>query len=142
MNPPAGQAVVLFDGTCAFCERSVIFVARRDPRGRFCFAPSQSPQAEALLARHGVSRASARSIILVQDGRVYLRSDAALRIAAGLTFPWSGLRVLLAVPRPIRDAVYRGVAAVRHRLAGSSNACEVPPPALRARLFLPEDPRP
>jgi predicted DCC family thiol-disulfide oxidoreductase YuxK len=133
------RAVVLFDGTCAFCEGSVLFVARRDPAGRFRFAPSQSPQAEALLARYGVTRAAARSIILVDAGRVYLRSDAALRIAAGLTPPWSWLRVFLAVPRPIRDAVYRVVATVRHRIAGPSKACHVPPPALRSRLFLQKD---
>jgi predicted DCC family thiol-disulfide oxidoreductase YuxK len=45
------------------------------------------------------------------------------------------LGVFLLVPRPLRDLVYRGVAAVRHRLAGPSNACNVPPPAIRARMI-------
>jgi predicted DCC family thiol-disulfide oxidoreductase YuxK len=66
---------------------------------------------------------------------VYLRSEASLRIAARLTFPWSMARVLLAVPRPIRDVVYRIVAAARHRLAGRSNACEVPPLEIRSRMI-------
>ena len=43
--------------------------------------------------------------------------------------------VLLWVPRPIRDAVYRVIAAIRHRIAGQSNACEIPPPEIRARLI-------
>lgn len=135
---PAGlddKGVVLFDGTCAFCERAVIFIARRDPDGYFRFGASQTPVAAALLAQYGTTRESARSLILIEGGQVYLRSTASLRIAARLTWPWSLARVLLWVPAPIRDAGYRVVAAIRHRLAGSSNACEIPPPEIRARLI-------
>lgn len=133
--PVDGHGVVLFDGTCAFCERAVRFIATRDPAGYFRFGASQTPVAAALLARFGTSREAARSLILVEDGAVYLRSTAALRIARRLTFPWRLAGVLLAVPVPIRDAVYRVVAAVRHRLAGESNACEIPPPEIRDRLI-------
>ena len=136
-SPPAIQshAVVLFDGTCAFCERSVTFMARRDPAGYFRFGASQSPQAAVLLQQHGLTRDTARSIILLEDGHAYLRSTASLRIAAKLTWPWSLARVFLLVPMPIRDAVYRIVAAIRHRVAGKSNACDVPPPEIRARMI-------
>jgi predicted DCC family thiol-disulfide oxidoreductase YuxK len=44
---------------------------------------------------------------------------------------------LLIVPRPLRDLVYRIVAAIRHRLAGYSNACEIPPPEIRSRIITP-----
>ena len=134
-DAPREHGVVLFDGTCAFCERSVVFIARRDPAGYFRFGASQSPEAADLLARHGLTRETARSIILIEGGRAYLRSAATLRIAARLPAPWSWLRALLAVPRPIRDGMYRIVAAVRHRLAGRSNACEVPPPEIRDRII-------
>jgi predicted DCC family thiol-disulfide oxidoreductase YuxK len=129
------HGVILFDGTCAFCERAVTFIARRDPTGYFRFGASQSPQGSRLLAAHGMTREMARSIILIEQGRLYLRSTASLRIAARMPFPWSLTRLLLAVPTPIRDVVYRGVAAIRHRLAGRSNACEIPPPAIRSRLI-------
>lgn len=132
-SPP--HAIVLFDGTCAFCERAVTFMARRDPAAYFRFGASQSPQAAVLLQQHGLTRDTARSIILLEDGQAYLRSTASLRIAAQLTWPWSAARVLLLVPVPIRDAVYRVVAAIRHRIAGTSNACEVPPPEIRARMI-------
>jgi predicted DCC family thiol-disulfide oxidoreductase YuxK len=52
-----------------------------------------------------------------------------------MTAPWRWAAVLLWAPRPIRDAVYRVVAAIRHRVAGPSNACEVPPPEIRDRLI-------
>jgi len=133
-SSPRPGAIVLFDGTCAFCEGSVKFIARRDPSGYFRFGASQSPQAARLLAAYDLAR-DTRSLILIEDGRVYLRSAASLRIAARLTFPWSLLRAGLLVPRPLRDAVYRVIATIRHRLAGPSNACEIPPPEIRSRMI-------
>ncbi len=111
------------------------FIARRDPAGYFRFGASQSARAAALLADHGMSRDLARSIVLIEDGQVYLRSTASLRIARRLTFPWRLAGVCLWIPVPVRDAAYRVVAALRHRVAGRSNACEVPPPAIRARMI-------
>jgi predicted DCC family thiol-disulfide oxidoreductase YuxK len=126
--------VILFDGTCAFCERSVRFIATRDD-GYFRFGASQNPEGQALLASFGTSREAARSLILIEDNQVFVRSTATLRVASRLGAPWRWLGVLLWVPRPMRDAVYRVVAAVRHRIAGKSNACEIPPPEIRARLI-------
>ena len=129
------HGIVLFDGTCAFCEGAVKFIAKRDPAGYFRFGASQSPQGAALLAKHGLTREMTRSLVLIEDERVYLRSTASLRIAKRLRAPWNVTSAFLVVPRPLRDFVYRGVAAVRHRLAGPSNACNVPPPELRGRII-------
>lgn len=129
------SAIILFDGTCAFCERSVRFIATRDPHGYFRFGASQTPQATELLARFAITRERARSIILIEDGQIFLRSTATLRIAGRLPFPWRLAGALLWIPVPIRDAAYRVVAAVRHRIAGTSNACEIPPAEIRARMI-------
>jgi len=132
--PPVG-AIVLFDGACTFCRRSVTFIAARDPAGYFRFGAAQTPPGRDLLERHGIVAEATRSLVLLEQGQVFLRSTAALRIAARLTPPWSWARALLIVPRPIRDAVYRVVAAVRYRIAGRTTACDVPPPGIRARLI-------
>jgi len=126
--------IILFDGTCAFCERSVRFIAVRDG-GYFKFGASQNPEGQALLAQFGTTREAAKSLILIEDGKIYLRSTAVLRVAGRLSAPWRFARVFLLVPAPIRDGVYRTVAAIRHRIAGKANACEIPPPEIRARLI-------
>jgi predicted DCC family thiol-disulfide oxidoreductase YuxK len=74
-------------------------------------------------------------MVLIDDAGTWLRSDAVLRIAAHLGRPWSAARVFLLVPRPIRDAAYRVVAAIRHRLSGLLPACELPDAALRAKIL-------
>jgi len=128
------SGVILFDGTCAFCEGSVRFIAARDD-GHFKFGASQNPEGHELLARYGTSRDAAKSLILIEDGQVYLRSTAVLRIARHMRAPWKFAAMFLWVPVPIRDAIYRVIASIRHRLAGESNACEIPPPEIRARLI-------
>lgn len=128
------DGIILFDGTCAFCERSVRLIAARDG-GYHRFGASQNPEGRALLEQFGTTRDAARSIILIDGDQIYLRSDAVLRIAGRMRAPWNYASVFLRVPRPIRDAVYRVVAAIRIRLAGTSNACEIPPPEIRNRLI-------
>ena len=63
------RGVMLFDGTCAFCEGSVRFIAKRDHDGYFRFAASQSPQAQEALAKRGLDREAARSMVLIEGVR-------------------------------------------------------------------------
>src|SRR3954447_19656119 len=94
-NSPHPQ-LILFDGVCNLCNGFVQFVIERDPGGRFQFAALQSAAARRVLAgRHSLS-AIPDSVVLVDEGRVYTSSTAALRIVGGLQFPWPLAAVLLA----------------------------------------------
>jgi predicted DCC family thiol-disulfide oxidoreductase YuxK len=112
------SATILFDGTCNLCSSSVRFVRANDPHDRFNFEPLHSPQAAALLATFGRGGDAPASIVLVQDGRLFERSDAALRIAADLRFPWALARALLALPARFRDPLYDWIARNRYRFFG------------------------
>jgi predicted DCC family thiol-disulfide oxidoreductase YuxK len=116
------SATVLFDGTCNLCSNSVRFIRANDPHGRFDFEPLHSPQAAVLLARFGRGPDAPASIVLVQDGRLFERSDAALRIAAELRFPWTLARAFLALPARYRDPVYDWIARNRYRFFGRREA--------------------
>ena len=118
--------VILFDGVCNLCNSSVQFVIRRDRRARFKFAPLQSQ-----------GEAAGDSIVLVDNGRRYTRSTAALRIARHLDFPWNLAYALIVVPRPLRDAAYDFIARRRYRWFGRRDVCMTPTPELRSR-FLPD----
>jgi predicted DCC family thiol-disulfide oxidoreductase YuxK len=125
--------VLLFDGVCTLCNGFVRFVIERDPAGRFRFAPLQSDAAGRLLGNAPQPRPD--SLVLVEDGRVFTRSTAALRVARGLRFPWPLAYVFVAVPRPLRDWVYDAVARNRYRWFGRREVCMVPPPELRSRFL-------
>ncbi len=75
------------------------------------------------------------SFVLVEDGRVFTRSEAALRIARRLGVPWSLAYPLMVVPRPFRDWAYDVVARNRYRWFGKRETCRVPTPDLRRRFL-------
>ena len=73
------KPVILFDGECNLCSRSVQFIIKRDPRARFRFAALQSPAGQRLLEACGADARGADSVVLLEGASCYTRSDAALR---------------------------------------------------------------
>ena len=131
----SGPAVILFDDVCRLCSRSVRFIIARDPDARFRFAGLGSPTADRLLAGGRNTLEGVDSVVLIEDGEVFIRSTAALRIARGLTAPWPLLYGLIVVPRPLRDLVYDLVARKRYRWFGRLETCLVPTEAERDRFL-------
>ena len=131
----ATHPLILFDGVCNLCNGFVQFVIERDPPGRFQFAALQSEAARRVLGVHGAPGPLADSVVLIEEGKVYTGSTAALRIARGLRFPWPVVGVLLAIPRPWRDGIYAGVARRRYRWFGRREQCMVPTAATRSRFI-------
>ena len=133
--PAVGGPVVLYDGTCGLCDRSVQLILRHDRRGRFRFAALQSDVGRALLERHGLPVDALDTVVLVEDGRAFVKSSAALGIARWMDAPWPALRVLAVIPRAVRDFFYDRLAKNRYRIFGRVDACMLPPPEVRARFL-------
>ena len=131
--------VVLFDGVCNLCTGTVQFLVPRDPEGTLRFAPLQSDVGADLVAGCGLDPEDRESIVLVEDGECYRKSEAALRIAGHLDGPWPLLKALVAVPRPIRDAVYDLVARYRYDVFGRKEQCMVPTDDIRDRFLATSD---
>lgn len=88
-----------------------------------------------LMQEHGIDPAQMKTFVLIADGRAYVRSDAAIRVARYLRGAWKLLSMVKIVPRPIRDYAYDVVARNRHRWFGRHDACLVPTPELRKRFI-------
>ncbi|GGJ40199.1 hypothetical protein GCM10008938_27820 [Deinococcus roseus] len=95
----------------------------------------QSEVAQKLLQQHWEGANLPDSIILIDQGRVYAQSDAALHIAAHLKWPYALLGMFRIVPRPIRDAVYDWIARNRYRWFGKQDQCMLPRPEWKSRFL-------
>lgn len=131
----APHPVVLFDGVCNLCSGSVQFILKRDPQGLFRFASLQSDAGRRLMTEHGLDPDALSSVVLLEDGRAWQESSAALRIARRLPGGWKLLRLFSVIPRPLRDAVYRWIARNRYRWFGKTEACWLPTPELKGRFL-------
>jgi predicted DCC family thiol-disulfide oxidoreductase YuxK len=150
--------VVLFDGVCHLCNRTVDFLIRHDRRRRLRFASLQSETGNRLLEARargradeereagragGAGRAGAGSpgprtyqtVVFVDGDRVHERSSGALRIVGALGWPWRLAMGFLLVPRPLRDLAYDWVARNRYRWFGQRRTCRLPGPEERGRFL-------
>ncbi|MCL4848540.1 MAG: DUF393 domain-containing protein [Acidobacteria bacterium] len=132
---PDEPALVLFDGPCVLCQRSVRTIARFDTRRTFQFASLDSATGRRALEAAGWPVGERSSVVLVEGGAAWTKSEAALRIARRLRFPLSALAALRVVPRPLRDAVYDWVARHRYRWFGRTDACALLPADVRERVI-------
>jgi len=126
--------LILFDGICNFCNRSVNFIIDHDPHKRFRFVPLQSELGQSLLRRFGLPRGDVDTMILVDDGRAYARSSAALRVAWRLGGWWRFFTLLFAIPPLLRDGAYNVLASNRYRWFGKTETCRVPTADVRDRF--------
>ena len=126
--------MLLFDGVCNLCNASVQWILKRDRKGVFKFAALQSDTGQMLLRQFGLSEKNFDTVVLVTDGRIFTRSDAALEIVQRIGGVWSLLAVFKIIPRSIRDTIYDWVARYRYRWFGKSEECMLPRPEWRERF--------
>lgn len=126
---------MFFDGDCAFCSRSIRLLAHLDRHDRIRLSPLQGELARQNGLERFADQASGTMVVLEENGQQSLFGDSWLALCRVLGFPFNLLGVLLrCIPRSLRDAVYRGVARNRYRIAGKKSACTLPDPEVVKRL--------
>jgi predicted DCC family thiol-disulfide oxidoreductase YuxK len=127
--------VLLFDGVCNLCTSSVHFIIKRDPKRKFRFASLQSAFGQNVLQEHQLNTQTFDSLVLLENGKIYQRSTAALRIARQLSGAWPLLYIFMIVPAFIRNAVYDFIARNRYKWFGKKETCWLPTPDLQALFY-------
>ncbi|RWB14695.1 MAG: DUF393 domain-containing protein [Mesorhizobium sp.] len=131
----ATQPLIVFDGVCVFCSGFVQLIVKLDREKRFRFATAQSPFGEALFRKHGLATDSYETNLAIIDGAAFTKLDSFIAVMAALGWPWRAARLLLVLPRPLRDWLYDRVAKNRYALFGRKDSCEIPSAELRQRLI-------
>ena len=120
------QRIILFDGVCIFCNRTVRIIIKHDKADKFKFAQLQSAIAKVLLLKQGLDQYELSSVILIEGDQVYTKSDAVIRIALQL----SGWPTIISyskwVPKAIRNFFYDLISKYRYRLFGKQDNCIIP----------------
>ena len=133
-NLPEGP-VVLYDGVCGLCAKSVRWILRHERDREIRFAPLQGPTAAAYRARYPAIPESIDTVVYIDGDRAHLRSKAFLHLARHLRAPWRWVYAMRWFPGFLLDLGYRLVAATRYRLFGKHDSCEIPSPETRARFL-------
>ncbi len=115
-------AIVLYDDRCGFCTENARKGMRYQRKGALEWLGNSTPRAQQMLKERGLLGKEEETLIVLEGERHYFESDAVVRSAQGLRWPWrvwAGIRFL---PKPARDRVYRKIAEDRDR-----HGCHLPP---------------
>jgi len=129
------KSIILFDGVCNLCNNSVQFIIKRDKKQRFLYSSLQSDAAQSILLQFQLSNSNFDSIILVENGKVYQKSTAILKIAKYLPGFWKVSYVFIIIPKFIRDFLYSFIAKNRYNWFGKRDTCMIPTKELKMRFL-------
>jgi predicted DCC family thiol-disulfide oxidoreductase YuxK len=127
--------IILFDGVCNLCNSSVQYVLKHDSKNIFMFASLQSPAGQALLAKYHLPLNTFNSFVLINEGKTFLKSSAALHVAKKLNGPIKLLFAFIIVPAFIRNGVYNLIAKNRYKWFGKTESCMMPTKDLQNRFL-------
>ncbi len=132
--------VLLYDGECGVCDRTVRFILKRDRKRSLRFAALSGEFARDALARHP-ELAGVDSLVWLEpaaegaSGLALVRSEALLAVTGYLGGGWRFAQWARLLPRSLRDAAYDAFARRRHAMSGRDMACTPPPQSERHRFL-------
>ncbi|WJX70026.1 hypothetical protein P8452_54181 [Trifolium repens] len=120
------RPIMLFDGVCNLCNGGVKFVRDNDRNKTIRYEALQSEAGKMLLRRSGRAPDDISSVVLVENNRSYIKSEAVLKIMEYIDLPFPQIAFLLQfMPLFVRDFVYDNVANNRYTVFGRSESCEI-----------------
>ena len=129
------KTIILFDGVCNLCNSSVQFIIKRDKKKQFLFTSLQSDAARDILLQFQLKNSEMHSILLIENEKIYQKSDAILKIVKHLNGIWKMSYGFIIIPKFIRDYIYMIIAKNRYRWFGKREVCMIPTKELQMRFL-------
>ncbi len=127
--------IILFDGICNFCNRTINIILKYDQDAYFQFAASQSNAGINILQQFKLDQKASASVILIDNEKVYTKTDAVIQIAKHLSGWPSLFRFIKFIPKSIRNFGYDLIAKNRYTLFGKKASCMVPDVSILHRFL-------
>lgn len=128
------QPILLFDGECGFCNKSIQFFLAREKNKTMHFVPLESKLGKELRAYFEIDN-KIDSIILIKDHSAYIKSCAALRLAPYLKGLWPLMIIFVVIPPFLRNMVYDLIAKKRMKFFGRVESCALLPKEDKERFL-------
>lgn len=122
---PKNKSIILFDGVCNLCNKSVQFIIKHDHKKQFLFVSLQSDAAVKLLLQLNGKNSKLNSIVVTDGDFIYKKSNAILYIFKKLGGFWKLFYFFKIIPKGIRDYLYDFVAKYRYKWFGKREICDI-----------------
>ena len=95
-NISENHPIILYDGDCILCSRSILWIIKNDKKDIFRFCSLQ-------MVEGFNSNSDITTVILIENGKEYYKSDVTFKILENLGGLWKILVSLKLIPKFIRD---------------------------------------
>lgn len=129
------HSIIFFDGVCNLCNQFIDFTIKRDTKRQYRYASLQSGLGQQILDLYKFPKDNLKTIILIENGIMYQKSEAVLRVVSTFGGSYKLAHMLLKIPRAIRDTVYMLFSNNRYLIFGKKDSCRLPT-AEERELFL------
>lgn len=116
----------MFDGFCNLCNGFVNWVIDHDKSGKLKFASLQSEYGKNVIDQFHLREKYMETIVYLDDSKVYILSEAVLRILKQTGGIYASTYYLIIIPTFIRNWVYKLISNYRYSWFGKRNDCRVP----------------
>ena len=129
------ESILLFDGHCSLCNAAVDFVLKRNTKKKLLLASIQGPAGQRVLKMYQLPQNYLDTLVLVEQGKLYLGSTAALRVARLLGGGWPLFYALIIIPKGLRDRIYQWIGKHRYQWFGRRASCRIPTAKEKSHFF-------
>ena len=129
------RPIIVFDGVCVLCNRSVHFIIMHDTQKLFRLVSMQATVGQQLLRDHGLDSDDPSSLLLIDESGAHTDTDAIIRVVCRFGGVWKLISIMRIVPPDLRDLAYRWVAKNRYHWFGKRETCMVPTPDIAERFI-------
>jgi predicted DCC family thiol-disulfide oxidoreductase YuxK len=133
------KSIIFFDGVCNLCNSSIDFIIKRDKNNHFLVGALQDDFSKKILSSYDVKEDYLDSLVLLEDGKIYYRSTAALMISRRLSGLWPFFYAFIVLPVWLRDPIYDWIGRNRYRWFGKKETCRLPTSEEKSKFLSPEN---
>lgn len=119
------ENILLYDGICKLCNRVVRIIEKHKIQPFTRYVSIQSEEGQKLLLQNGIDSKKTDTVIFIQKGMVYIKSQAIIKILPFIKFPWNAPIVLGFLPESFLNKIYDFIALNRYRIFGTIDHCEI-----------------
>jgi predicted DCC family thiol-disulfide oxidoreductase YuxK len=125
--------IIIFDGDCPFCNKTIMFLAKLDNSDSFSFISNQSTIGKKLIKEFKLKNLFSETIITIIDNKCFFKSNAIFKFFKNIN-KFKVLQIIhKVIPIKLSDFIYSLISKNRKKIISN---CEIPKSHIKSKFII------